>query len=78
MLDGLAAGIRRDDPSVAERYRARLRLATEQLAGDDPVHDVLENLLSSAACHFVAAAVDRDETKQQMLELIECVIGLFK
>ncbi len=78
LLDGLAAGIRRDDPSAAERYRGRLRLATERIAVDDPVHGVLEKLLSISGLWVVAAAVDRDETKQQMLELIESVIGLLK
>ncbi len=78
LLDGLAASIRRDDPSAAERYRGRLRLVTEQIAADDPVHDVLEKLLDISGLWVVAAAVDRDGTKQQMLELIERVIGLFK
>ncbi len=78
LLDGLTASIRRDDPSAAERYRGRLRLVTEQIAADDPVHDVLEKLLDISGLWVVAAAVDRDGTKQQMLELIERVIGLFK
>jgi hypothetical protein len=66
-------------------------LATEQIAADDPVQDALEKLLLISGRWVVAPVVtmspkgegseryvyrsDRDE-KQQMLELIERVIGL--
>jgi hypothetical protein len=47
------------------------------IAADDPVHDVVERLLHVSGQWVVAAAVDRDETKRRMLEIVECVIGLF-
>jgi hypothetical protein len=51
-------------------------LATEHIAADDLVHDVVERLLHVSGQWVVAAAVDRGETKQQMIEIIERVIGL--
>jgi len=76
LMKGLADAVRRDDASAAERYRRRLRLANAQLAADDSVHDVLEKLLYIIDHWVVAAAVDRDETKGQMLEMIERIVGL--
>ena len=46
------------------------------IAADDPVHDVVERLLHVSGQWVVAAAVDRDETKRRMLEIVERVIGL--
>ena len=67
-------------------------MPTEQIAADDPVQDALEKLLLISGRWVVAPVVtlspkgegsdrnlyrsDRDEPKQQMLELIERVIGL--
>ena len=78
LVKGLADAVRRDDPSAAERYRRRLRLAAEQIAADDPVHDVLERLLHISGQWVDAAAIDRGETKQPMLEIIERVVGLLR
>jgi hypothetical protein len=74
LVKGLGDAVRRGDPSAAERYRRRLRSATEHIAADDLVHDVVERLLHVSGQWVVA--VDRGETKQQMLEIIERVIGL--
>jgi hypothetical protein len=76
LVKGLSDAVRRDDPSAAERYCRRLCLATEQIAADDPVYEVLETLLRISSQWVVAATVDRGETKQRMLEIIERVIGL--
>ena len=76
LVKGLGDAVRRDDPSAAQRYRRRLRLATEQISADVPVHDVFERLLYTSGQWVAAAAVQRGETKQQMLEIIERVIGL--
>jgi hypothetical protein len=92
LLKGLADAIRRNDQSAARRYRRRLRLATEQIAADDPVQEALEKLLLISALWVVAPPVvmspkgegsaryvyrsDRDETKQRTLEVIGQVIGL--
>ena len=51
-------------------------MATEHIAADDPVHDVVERLLKVSGQWVVCAAVDRDETKRRMLEIVERVIGL--
>jgi len=92
LVKGLGDAVRRNDQSAAKRYRRRLRLATEQIAADDPVQDALKKLLLISGRWVVAPVVtlspkgegseryvyrsDRDEPKQQMLELIERVIGL--
>jgi hypothetical protein len=91
LVKGLGDAVRRNDQSAAKRYRQRLRLATEQIAADDPVQDALEKLLLISGRWVVSPVVimspkgegseryvyrsDR-EPKQQMLELIERVIGL--
>ena len=90
LVKGLGDAVRRNDQSAARRYRRRLRLATEQIAADDPVQDALKKLLLISGRWVVAPVVtlspkgseryvyrsDRDEPKQQMFELIERVIGL--
>src|SRR4029077_8999921 len=92
LVKGLGDAVRRNDQSAAKRYRRRLRLATEQIAADDPVQDALKKLLLISGRWVVAPVVtlspkgegserylyrsDRDEPKQQMLDLIERVIGL--
>ena len=55
LVKGLGDAVRRDDPSAAQRYRRRLRLATEQISADVPVHDVFERLLYTSG-QWVAAA----------------------
>ncbi len=78
LLKGLADGIRRNDPSAVQRYRERLGLTTEQIAADEPVQDALKKLLLISGLWVEAAKVDRDETKLQMLELIDRVIDLLR
>jgi hypothetical protein len=75
LLKGLADAARRNDRSSAERYRRRLRLAAEQVA-DEPVQDALKRVLLISGLWIEAAEVDRDETAQQLLKLIDCGIDL--
>jgi hypothetical protein len=76
LLKGLADATRRNDRSTAERYRRRLRLAAEQIAADVPVQDALKRVLLVSGLWIEAAEVDRDETAQQMLKLIDRGLGL--
>ena len=56
--------------------RASSLVSKYDIAADDPVHDVVERLLHVSGQWVVAAAVDRDETKRRMLEIVKCVIEL--
>jgi hypothetical protein len=76
LLKGLAYAIRQDDQSAAERYRQRLHLVAEEIAADEPVQDALKRLLLISGLWVEAAKIDRDETRQRMLELIVRVVGL--
>jgi hypothetical protein len=76
LLKGLADATRRNDRSTAERYCRRLRLAAEQIAADESVQDALKRVLLVSRLWIQAADVDRDETMQQLLKLIDRVIGL--
>ena len=76
LLKGLADATRRNDRSTAERYRRRLRLAAEQIAADEPVQAALERVLLVSGLWIEAAEVERDETAQQMLKLIDRGIRL--
>jgi hypothetical protein len=75
LLKGLADATRRNDRSTAERYRRRLRLAAKQVA-DEPVQDALKRVLLVSGLWVEAAGVDRNDTTQQLLKLIDRVIGL--
>jgi hypothetical protein len=75
LLKGLADATRRNDRSTAERYRRRLRLATERVA-DEPIQDALKRVLLVSGLWIEAAEVDSDETAQQLLKLIDRGLGL--
>ena len=74
LLKGLADATCRNDRSTAERYRRRLRLGAEQIA-DEPVQDALKRVLLVSGLWIKAAEVDRDETAQQMLKLVDRGLG---
>jgi hypothetical protein len=76
VLKGLADAIRRNDRSTAERYHRRLRLTAEQIAADELVQDALKRVLLVSGLWVEAAEVDRNETTQQLLKLIDRVIDL--
>jgi hypothetical protein len=75
LLKGLAEATRRNDRSSAERYRRRLRLAADHVA-NEPVQDALKRVLLVSGLWIEAAEVDRDETAQQLLKLIDRGLGL--
>ena len=75
LLKGLADATHRNDRSTAERYRRRLHSAAEQVA-DEPVQDALKRVLLVSGLWVEAAEVDRDETAQQLLKLIDRGLGL--
>ncbi len=76
LLKGLGDAIHHNDRSTAERYRRRLRLIAEQIAADESVQDALKRVLLVSDLWVEAAEVDRNETTQQLLKLIDRVIGL--
>lgn len=76
LLKGLADAIHRNDRSTAERYHRRLRLTAEQIAADELVQDALKRVLLVSGLWVEAAEVDRNETTQQLLKLIDRVIDL--
>jgi hypothetical protein len=75
LLKGLADATHRNDRSTVGRYRRRLHLVALQVA-DQPVQDALKRVLLVSDLWIEAAEVDRDETAQQMLKLIDRGIGL--
>jgi len=76
LVKGLGDAVRRNDGSAAERYRGRLRLVAEQFDANPPIREALEKLLSVSGLWLATNIADRDETKEQMLELIERVMEL--
>ena len=76
LVKGLGDAIRRNDESVADRYRRRLRLIAEQFDANPPVRDTLERLLWTSGRWLTADVVERDENKEQTLELTERVTEL--
>jgi hypothetical protein len=76
LLKGLAYAIRQDDQSAAQRYLRRLHLAAEEIAVDEQVQDALKTLISISGLWVQAAKIYRDETRQQILELIVRVVDL--
>jgi hypothetical protein len=76
LLKGLDRAIRRDDLSAAERYRKRLHLSTEPIAADSLVAGASKKLLLISGLWMNAPNVERDETRQQLLELIDHLISL--
>ena len=71
LLKGLDHAIRRDDLSAAERYCKRLHLTTEPISADAPVKGASKKLLLISGLWMNAPNVERDETRQQLLELID-------
>jgi hypothetical protein len=76
LLKGLDHAIRRDDLSAVERYCKRLHLTTEPISADALVKGASKQLLSISGLWMKAPNVERDETRQQLLELIDCLITL--
>ena len=75
LLKGLSHAVRRDDLSAAARYCERLRPTAEPIS-DQQVNDGLQKLLSVCGQWVETADAERRETSQQLLELIDYIIGL--
>ena len=76
LLKGLADAVRRNDLAAVQRYCVRLRSSAEQPADDGLVEDAVEKLLTASSLWIGSAEAERDEAKQQMLEVIDRVISL--
>jgi hypothetical protein len=76
LLKGLAHAIRRDDIPAASRYRGRLQQAGEPVAVDTQLKDLLTKLLLTSGLWVRVADSERDETRQQLLDLIDRVVAL--
>ena len=76
LLKGLANAVQRDDLSAAERYCQRLQLTAETIAPDAQVKSVLAKLFVISGLWVRSADVERGETRQQLLELVNHVLGL--
>jgi hypothetical protein len=76
LLKGLDRAIRRDDLSAAERYCKRLHLSTEPIVAESLVAGASKKLLLVSGLWMNAPDVERDETRQQLLELIDHLISL--
>jgi hypothetical protein len=76
LLKGLAHAIRRDDLSAVERYCQRLHLTAETFASNAPVKGASAKLLVINGLWVQAADIERNETRQQLLELVDRVLGL--
>jgi hypothetical protein len=64
------------DLSAAKRYCQRLHLTAETIASDAPVKRVLAKLFVINGLWVQAADIERSETRQQLLELVDHVLGL--
>ena len=76
LLSGLSHAIRRDDIPAANRYRGRLQQAAEPVAADTQHKHPLTKILLTSGLWVQVANVERDETRQQLLDLIDRVVAL--
>jgi hypothetical protein len=75
LVKGLGDAVRRNDKSVADRYRRRLRLIAKKFEANPPIRDMLERLLWATDRWFTTDVVERDENKERVLELTERIMG---
>jgi hypothetical protein len=59
---------------AARRYRGRLQRTAEPLAADIPFKVPLTKLLLTTGLWVQVANIKRDETRQQLLDLIDCLL----
>jgi hypothetical protein len=76
LVKGLGDAVRRNDGSVADRYRRRLRLIAEEFDANPPVRDTIGRLLWATDRWSATDMVERDENKEQVLKLTEHVMEL--
>jgi hypothetical protein len=76
LVKGLGDAVRRNDKSVADRYRRRLRLIAEEFDANPPVRDTLEPLLWATDRWFTTDVVECEENKERVLELTERIMEI--
>ena len=76
LVKGVGDAVRRNDKSVADRYRRRLRLLAEEFDANPPIRDTLERLLWATDQWFTTDMVERDENKETVLELTERIMEI--
>jgi hypothetical protein len=76
LVKGLGDAVSRNDKSVADRYRRRLGLIAGEFETNPPVRDALEQLLWATERWFATDVVERDEDKEQIVELTGRVMEL--
>jgi len=76
LVKGLGDAVRRNDKSVADRYRRRLRLIAEEFDANPPVCDTLERLLWATDRWNTTDVVECEENKERVLELTERVMEI--
>ena len=74
LVKGLGDAVRRNDKSVADRYRRRLRLIAKEFEANPRIRDMLERLLWATEQWFTTDVVERDENKERVLELTERIM----
>jgi hypothetical protein len=76
LVKGLGDAVRRNDKSVADRYRRRLRLIVEEFDANLPVRDTLERLLWTTDRWNTTDVVECEEHKERILELTERIMEI--
>jgi len=76
LLKSLAYAIRRDDIPAADRYRKRLQRAAEPVTAETQPKELLTKLFLTSGLWVQVADSERDETRQQLLDLIDRIVGL--
>ncbi len=71
LVNGLGKAVRGHDDGAVERYRARLHLLADQFDANPPIRDLLQKLLAASSLWLASDAIERCETRKQLLELIE-------
>jgi hypothetical protein len=71
LVKGLGDAVSRNDKSVADGYRRRLRLIAGEFEANPLVRDTLERLLWATDGWLKSDVVERDENKERILELAE-------
>jgi hypothetical protein len=76
LVKGLGDAVRRNDESVADRYRLRIKLIAGEFETNPTVRDILERLLWATDRWFTTDVVLRDENKETVVELTERIMEI--
>jgi len=74
LVKGLGDAVRRNDKSVADRYRRRLRLIAKEFEANPPIRDALERLFWATDQWSTTEVIERDENNERVLELTERIM----